>query len=293
MHTDIGHRCVAARIDHELIPLSAELSNGNQVEIITAPNANPNPAWLNYVKTGRARSKIRQFLKALQQDGSSALGENMLNQELQARGVVPSEIPTVVWERVIQESGKKTKREIYADIGLGRSLAAVFAQRLAAHEEVPQTESSVSKPLIIRGTEGMAIQLASCCQPIPGDPIVGLLRKGQGLRIHTHSCQVVRNSRSTEPQDWIHVEWEPDPGQLFETRIRVTAKNVRGVLGRIATSISQSGANIAHVNMDSAKSGFFTELHFLVQVSGRPHLANVMRGLRRIPDVIRIAREQE
>ena len=217
----------------------------------------------------------------------------MLNQELQARGVVPSEIPTVVWERVIQESGKKTKREIYADIGLGRSLAAVFAQRLAAHEEVPQTESSVSKPLIIRGTEGMAIQLASCCQPIPGDPIVGLLRKGQGLRIHTHSCQVVRNSRSTEPQDWIHVEWEPDPGQLFETRIRVTAKNVRGVLGRIATSISQSGANIAHVNMDSAKSGFFTELHFLVQVSGRPHLANVMRGLRRIPDVIRIAREQE
>ena len=99
--------------------------------------------------------------------------------------------------------------------------------------------------------------------------------------------------RSTEPQDWIHVEWEPDPGQLFETRLRVIAKNVRGVLGRIATSISQSGANIAHVNMDGAKSGFFTEMHFLVQVSGRPHLANLMRGLRRIPDVIRIAREQE
>jgi len=293
VHTDIGHRCVAARIDHELIPLSAELANGNQVEIITAPNANPNPAWLNYVKTGRARSKIRQFLKALQQDGSSSLGENMLNQELQARGVVPSEIPAVVWERVLQESGKKSKREIYADIGLGRSLAAAFAQRLAAHEEVAQSESSVSKPLIIRGSEGMAIQLASCCGPIPGDPIVGLLRKGQGLRIHTHSCRVVRNSRSTEPQDWIHVEWEPDPGQLFETRIRVTARNVRGVLGRIATSISQAGANIAHVNMDGAKSGFFTELHFHVQVSGRPHLATLMRGLRRIPDVIRIAREQE
>ena len=293
VHTDIGHRCVAARIDHELIPLSAELANGNQVEIITAPNANPNPAWLNYVKTGRARSKIRQFLKALQQDGSSSLGENMLNQELQARGVVPSEIPQEVWERVIHEAGKKSKREIYADIGLGRSLAAGFAQRLAAQEEVQQTEVTVSKPLIIRGTEGMAIQLASCCGPIPGDPIVGLLRKGQGLRIHTHSCQTVRNLRSTEPQDWIHVEWEPDPGQLFETRLRVTAKNVRGVLGRIATSISQSGANIAHVNMDSAKSGFFTELHFLVQVSGRPHLANLMRGLRRIPDVIRIAREQE
>lgn len=293
VHTDIGHRCVAARIDHELIPLSAELNNGNQVEIITAPHANPNPAWLNYVKTSRARSKIRQFLKAIQQDSSSALGENMLNQELQALGVVPSEIPAAVWERVIRDSGKKSRREILTDIGLGRSLAAVFARRLVANDEVPQNEVSESKPLVIRGTEGMAVQLAPCCQPIPGDPIVGLLRNGQGLRIHTHACQATRKSRTTEPQNWINVEWEPDPDQCFDVRIRVTAKKVRGLLGRVATGISQAGANIEHVNMDGKKPGLFIDLHFLVQVSGRPHLAALMRSLRRIPDVVRIVREQE
>ena len=292
VHTDIGHRCVAARIDHELIPLSAELANGNQVEIVTAPNANPNPAWLTYVKTTRARSKIRQFLRASQQDSSSALGERMLNQELQARGVVLSEIPTAVWERVVQESGKKSKREIYADIGLGRSLAAAFAERLVAQEEVSPGETNESKPLIIRGTEGMAIQLAPCCRPIPGDPIIGLLRKGLGLRIHTHSCHAIRNLRNVDPKEWVHVEWGTESGQYFETRIRVTTKNVRGVLGRIATSISQSGANIEHVSMDPDSSGFYSELRFLVEVSGRMHLANLIRGLRRIPDVIRIAREQ-
>ena len=293
VHTDIGHRCVAARIDHELIPLSAELANGNQVEIITAPHANPNPAWLAYVKTGRARSKIRQFLKAIQQDGSSTLGEKMLNQELHTLGVLSSEIPTAVWERVIHDSGKKSRREIFSDIGLGRSLAAVFAHRLAAHDDVQQNETSVSKPLVIRGTEGLAIQLATCCKPIPGDPIIGLLRKGQGLRIHTHLCRIARKSRSSEPQNWIHVEWDPDPDQFFDVRIKVTAKNMRGLLGRVATAISQSGVNIEHVNMDAEKPGLFIELNFLVGVSGRRHLATLMRNLRRVPDVVRITREHE
>ncbi len=293
VHTDIGHRCVAARIDHELIPLSAELANGNQVEIITAPYANPNPAWLGYVKTSRARSRIRQFLRGIQQDGASSLGEKMLTQELQALGIVPSEIPAKVWDRVIQESGKRTRRELFSDVGLGRSLAAVIARRLAEHDEVPQSDVSASAPLLIRGTRGMAIQLASCCQPIPGDPIIGLLRKDQGLRVHTHACDAVRKSRSSEPQNWIHVEWEPDPGQFFDVRIKVTAKNVSGVLGRVSTSIAQSGVNIDYVNMDRKKPGLFTDIHFLVQVSGRTHLALLMRGLRRIPDVVRIVREQE
>ncbi len=293
VHTDIGHRCVAARIDHELIPLSAELANGNQVEIITAPYANPNPAWLGYVKTSRARSRIRQFLRGIQQDGASSLGEKMLIQELQALGIVPSEIPVAVWDRVIQESGKRTKRELFSDIGLGRSLAAVVARRLAEHDEVPQSEVSASAPLLIRGTRGMAIQLASCCQPIPGDPIIGLLRKDQGLRVHTHACDAVRKSRSSEPQNWIHVEWEPDPGQFFDVRIKVTAKNVSGVLGRVSTSIAHSGVNIDYVNMDRKNPGLYTDIHFLVQVSGRAHLALLMRGLRRIPEVVRIVREQE
>ena len=293
VHTDIGHRCVAAHIDHELIPLSAELANGNQVEIITAPHANPNPAWLAYVKTSRARSKIRQFLKAQQQESASALGENMLNQELRALGVVPSEIPASVWERIVHDTGKKSRREVYADIGQGRSLALVYARRLVEHDEVQQGSEREAVPLVIRGTEGVAIQLATCCRPIPGDPIIGLLREGQGLRIHTHACRSVRKSRSVEPNNWINVDWEPDPGQLFDLRIRVTVRDIRGALGRVATGISQSGANIKQVIMDGENPGLTSDLHFLIQVADRQHLARLIRQLRRIPDVVRIIREQE
>ena len=293
VHTDIGHRCVAAHIDHELIPLSAELENGNQVEIITAPQANPNPAWLMYVKTGRARSKIRQFLRSAQQDGSSALGENMLNQELRALGVVPDDIPVAVWERVVQDSGRKSRREIFSDIGLGRTLAAVIAHRLTASEEVVSGGRGVSAPLTIRGTEGMAIQMASCCRPIPGDLIIGLLRKGEGLRIHTQSCPVVKKSRSSEPQNWIQVEWEPETGQYFEVRVRVVAKNVPGVLGQVATEISRASVNIEHVSMEEKTSGLYKEMHFLIQVTGRLHLASLMRCVRRVHGVMRINREQE
>ena len=293
VHTDIGHHCVAARIDHELISLSTELANGNQVEIITAPQASPNPVWLTYVKSGRARSKIRQFLRASQQNGSVDLGENMLKQELHVLGVLPSEISEEVWERVIRDSGKKSKREFFADIGLGRGLATIFAHRLAARGESTQAETVKPTPLLVRGTEGTAVQLASCCLPIPGDPIIGFLRQGQGLQIHTTTCSVALKSRNTEQQNWIHVGWEPDPGQHFDVRIKVTALNVRGVLGRVATGISQAGANIENVSMDGENLGMYTVLHFLVQDSDRLHLATLMRGLRRMTDVVRIVRDQE
>ena len=293
VHTDIGHRCVAARIDHEMIPLSAELANGNQVEIITAPHANPNPDWLAYVKTSRARSRIRQFLRGAQQDSVSALGEKMLVQELQALGIAPERVPEAVWERVIRESDGKNRRDLYTDIGMGRSLAAVVAHRLAASEAPPHPVIRATAPLFIRGTEGMAIQLASCCHPIPGDPIIGLLRKDQGLRIHTHSCPAVRQSRSTEPQNWIRAEWEADPEQFFEVRIKVTPKNVIGMIGRVATGIAATGVKIDQVGMDRNKLGLFTDVHFQILVKGRSHLAQLMRNLRHIPDVARITREQE
>jgi GTP pyrophosphokinase/guanosine-3',5'-bis(diphosphate) 3'-pyrophosphohydrolase len=293
VHTDIGHRCVAARIDHELIPLSAELTDGNQVEIITAPYANPNPAWLGYVKTSRARSRIRQFLRSIQQDSASSLGEKMLGQELRALGMVPAEVRAAVWERLIHESGRKTRQDIYSDVGMGRSLAAVVAHRLAEHHDAPQHPIEATAPLLIRGTEGMAIQLASCCQPIPGDPIIGLLRKDQGLRIHTHACPVVRKSHGIEPQNWIRVEWEPDPGQFFEVRIKVTAKNITGMLGRIASGIAAMDIKIDQVSMDRKRPGLFTDVHFQILVRGRSHLAALMRSLRRIQDVVRITREQE
>jgi len=291
VHTDIGHHCSAARINQELVPLRTELRNGDMVEIITSPQASPNPAWLNYIKTGRARSKIRHFLRTTQTEESSRLGERLLRQELLTLGVVPISIPTVAWEQLVKSTGHKSMEDLYTDIGLGKRLPSVVARRLLAREEMSRTSPS-HLALAIHGTEGMAIQLARCCQPIPGDPIIGSIKKGSGLVIHTHDCPSIRKSRSAEPHRWIDVEWAPDEGKLFDIRIKVEVKNARGVLAQVAAAIAESGSNIENVAMDSDPEQLFTQLHFTIQVSHRIHLAAVMRRLRHIPEVTRIIRER-
>lgn len=291
IHTDVGNCCIAARINHELVPLRTELKNGDVVEIVTAAHANPNPAWLSYVKTGRARSKIRHFLRTVHNEESAALGERLLNQELKTLGVEPPEIPSAAWERLVKASGNRSIKEVFTDIGLGKRLAAVAARRLLlAEDAIPVC--AAPDTLVIRGTEGIAIQLAKCCQPIPGDPIIGSIKKGQGLVVHTHDCPVIRKSRSHEPQKWIDVEWEPSPGSLFEVRIDVEVKNARGVLAQVASAIADSGSNIENVSMEGDPEKLFTRLHFSIQVGGRVHLAHVMRNLRLIPNVVRIGRQR-
>ena len=291
VHTDVGNHCSAARINQDLVPLRSELHNGDMVEIITSPQASPNPVWLNYVKTGRARSKIRHFLRTTQIEESARLGERLLRQELLTLGVVPISIPTEAWEQLVKSSGHKTLEDIYTDIGLGKRLPSVVARRLLAREGV-SAESPGNLALAIHGTEGMAIQLARCCQPIPGDPILGSIRKGSGLVIHTHDCPTIRKSRSAEPQNWIDVEWEPEEGKLFDIRIKVEVKNTRGVLAQVAAAIAEAGSNIEHVAMDSDPERLFTLLRFTIQVAHRNHLAAVMRGMRHIPEVTRIVRER-
>lgn len=291
IHTDVGNCCIAARINHELVPLRTELKNGDVVEIVTAAHANPNPAWLSYVKTGRARSKIRHFLRTVHNEESAALGERLLNQELKTLGVEPPEIPSAAWERLVKASGNRSIKEVFTDIGLGKRLAAVAARRLLLAEDAIPI-SAAPDTLVIRGTEGIAIQLAKCCQPIPGDPIIGSIKKGQGLVVHTHDCPVIRKSRSHEPHKWIDVEWEPSPGSLFEVRIDVEVKNARGVLAQVASAIADSGSNIENVSMEGDPEKLFTRLHFSIQVGGRVHLAHVMRNLRTIPNVVRISRQR-
>ena len=291
VHTDVGNQCSAVRINHELAPLRSELKNGDLVEIVTSPQASPNPVWLTYVKTGRARSKIRHFLRTTQNEESSRLGERLLRQELLSLGVVPISIPGEAWEQLVKACGYRKIDEVYTDIGLGKRLPSVVARRLLAREDlVPDAPGNMA--LAIHGTEGMAIQLARCCQPIPGDPIIGSIRKGSGLVIHTHDCPNIRKSRSTEPQKWIDVEWEPEEGKLFDIRIKVEVKNMRGVLAQVAAAIAEAGSNIEHVSMDADPDHLFTLLRFTIQVSHRNHLAAVMRGLRHIPEVTRIVRER-
>ena len=291
VHTDVGNHCSSARVNHDLAPLRTELKNGDLVEIITSQAAQPNPVWLSYVKTGRARSKIRHHLRTMQNEESARLGERMLRQELLSLGVVPISIPAAAWDSLVKASGHKSLDEVYTDIGLGKRLPSVVARRLLAREDMG-AEAPSNMTLAIHGTEGMAIQLARCCQPIPGDPIIGSIKKGSGLVIHTHDCPVIRKSRSSEPQKWIDVEWEPEEGKLFEIRIRVEVKNTRGVLAQVAAAIAEAGSNIEHVAMDADPERLMTTLRFTIEVANRTHLAAVMRGLRHIPEVARIHRER-
>jgi GTP pyrophosphokinase len=287
VHTDIGNRCVASKVNHELVPLRTELKSGDRVEVITAAHAKPNPAWLNFVKSGKARSRIRHFLKTMQYEESAMLGERLLGQALIALKSGPDKITEEQWERLLKSSGGKSRQELLADVGLGKQLAVVVARRLLSIGDGDATRQPGS--LVIRGSEGMALQFAKCCHPIPGDPIIGFLRKDHGLIIHTHDCPVARKSRS-DPDKWMDVEWAPDSKKLFAVNIKLLASNERGVLAKIAAEIAQTESNIESVSLEPGDSSVYAEINFTLQVNDRLHLARVMRSLRRIPEVIRIIR---
>ncbi len=291
VHTDVGNRCVAAKINHELAPLRTELRNGDQVEIITAIHGKPNPAWLNYVVTGKARSHIRHYLKTMQYEESAVLGERLLNQALRALQVDPSEIGEGHWERLLKENAGKTRQAILADIGLGKRLNVVVATQLLSGKEGAGGERKPAKmgAVTIRGTEGMAVQLAKCCRPIPGDPIIGFINKGKGLVVHTHDCPAVADYRA-DPDKWLDVEWDTDTKKLFDVTIRLVVAHQRGVLAKVAAAIAEAGSNIDNVSMEGEDGSAYTTMTFTLQVENRVHLAAVMRNLRRTPEVVRIAR---
>jgi guanosine-3',5'-bis(diphosphate) 3'-pyrophosphohydrolase len=293
VHTDIGHHCTAARINYELMPLRTELKSGDQVEIITAPSARPNPSWLNFVATGKARSRIRHFLKTLQQRESAALGERMLEQALASLKVSPQSITSERWDAVMREYGAKNRLEVLADIGLGRRLSFVVAQALTRAERRVADELSSGAPrpgaLQLRGVEGVAIQYSKCCRPIPGDTIVGQFRRGQGLLVHTRDCQTLRKGRIDTDQV-VDVEWAPQVDGVFEAGVRLLVDDRRGLLARLATEIADAGANIEYLSMERPDGDRVVNMFFSVQVRDRRHLAHVMRAMRRIPEVRRIHR---
>ncbi len=288
VHTDIGDRCVACRINQELMPLRTELHNGDRVEIITAPHASPNPAWLSYAKSARARSKIRHFFKTQQNEASAALGERLLSQALRSVGMALVDITPARWKRLLRECGAKTKNEFLADIGLGTRLAAIVARRFQGDGTTDSEHKVAAGPILIRGAEGVAVQFAGCCHPIPGDPIIGLIRKGQGLTVHTHDCTNIAKLRG-DRVDWVDVEWEPGIDGLFDVSIRLLVKNQRGVLAKLTAAIAEGQANITDVNIETDQ-GATAPVSFTLQVLNRAHLARVLRSLRHIQEVIRIVR---
>ncbi|HYG31713.1 MAG TPA: bifunctional (p)ppGpp synthetase/guanosine-3',5'-bis(diphosphate) 3'-pyrophosphohydrolase, partial [Methylophilaceae bacterium] len=284
VHTDIGNRCVAVKINHELAPLRTELHNGDHVEIITAAHAHPNPAWLNYVVSGKARAHIRHFLKSMQSTESAHLGERMLNQAFRALHADPASIDDSRWQKLVRDYGARNKEEILTDIGLGKRLNVMVAHQLLVMGEEQERKSQLEKQrakhgnrplgtITIRGSEGMAVQFAQCCRPIPGDPILGFINKDKGLVIHTHDCPAIRKFR-LDPDKWLDVEWDPETRRLFKVNLKLAVANQRGMLAQIAAGIADAGSNIDNVSMeDPDENAAYTNMLFTVQVENRVHLA--------------------
>lgn len=293
VHSDIGNRCIAANVNHELAPLRTKLQNGDQVEIVTAAHAHPNPSWLTFVTTGKARSHIRHFLKSMRFEESVLLGERLLHQAFSAMQQDHA-LSDDVWARYLHETGDKSKEDALADIGQGKQLPIVLAKRLLqlsgqwSDEPVPGRKP---RAVTIRGTESMAVQFARCCNPIPGDPIIGFVNKDHGLIIHTHDCPKLSGSR-VDPDKTIDVEWDPEVNRLFDVTVKVMASTQRGTLALITTRIAEAEGNIAAVSMNDGGEDAerYNIIQLTLQVHNRTHLAQIMRSMRQLPSVFRITR---
>jgi GTP pyrophosphokinase len=300
IHTDIGDQAIAARVNNEHAALRTELRNGDIVEIITAPTSRPSPNWLSFVRTGKARSAIRHHLRTINLAESTELGKRLLGQALVAAKVNP-ELPPALTEKLLNESSARSMDELYADIGVGKRIAALVARHIRGMLEsdpdaplppLADEDAIKPEPVTITGTEGVSVQLAPCCLPIPGDGIMGQLRRDQGITVHAIDCDTARRQYAKEPDRWIDLVWSSEINRRFDCRIKLLVDNERGVLARVAAEIGESDANITHVGMDDDLEQSMKQLRFTIQVEDRVHLARLMRNLRRIPGVARILRER-
>ncbi|HEX5045627.1 MAG TPA: bifunctional (p)ppGpp synthetase/guanosine-3',5'-bis(diphosphate) 3'-pyrophosphohydrolase [Gammaproteobacteria bacterium] len=286
VHTDIGNRCVAAKIDRRLVPLKTALNNGETVEIVTARGARPNPNWVNFVITAKARNAIRGYLKNLKRDEAQELGRRLLNQELMAYTTSLKKVPKDTLDALRKELGVKDIETLFEQVGLGERLAPVIAGMLAQQKD-PADPAEERKPIEIAGTEGMVVNYARCCYPIPGDEIVGFMSSGRGIVIHRTTCRNLAEYRK-QPSKWIPVDWTKGVKGEFDSEIQVRTLDRVGLLAEVAGRISATHTNIEHVRVDT--EGDASALSFRLKVRDRRQLAQVVRSIRTIPGVVRVAR---
>jgi GTP pyrophosphokinase len=309
IHSDIGDRTLAARINGEQVPLRTDLKNGDVIEIVTEPLATPNPAWLSFVRTARARSKIRHHLKTLEQAESEGLGEKMLTQALRVEGI--NNLPPdnaeyhLLWEKLLHYSGNKTRSELLTDIGLGKRIAGIVAKRLLillqasgekrdalliTRESFAVNETVAQGGIVLDGSENAFVRFAACCRPVPGDPIVGHLGRGKGLIVHTDDCAVALKLQNKESEQFITVEWSDEPVRSFETGVLVIVTNGKGVLARVAARFAEAEVDITHIDMDEETGQDSTDLRFVIAVRDRNQLEDALRSLRKLPAVLKTQR---
>ena len=291
IHTDIGNKTSGCRINGEEKPLTTELKNGDMVEILTADKAQPDPNWLNYVRSGRARAEIRQYLRTRDFKDSVALGETFLRKAAAEAGINFEMIPEEAWKTVVTENETKNRTALFADVGQGKLFAAAVVTRLVnfmrAREKTAQSTAAVS----IRGTEGMAVQLATCCHPIPGDTIWGFMRKGHGLSVHRADCEHTVRGRKVDSERWMAADWKEDIASdaRFPVPVELEVTDERSALAGVAAELAKAGSAIVGVNMnDNGKTD--NKLRLMIQVKDRVHLLHVLRMVRQLPTVTSAAR---
>jgi len=309
IHTNVGDRTVAAKINGEQVPLRTELKNGDVIEVTTAPVSTPNPAWLGFVRTGRARSKIRHYLKTLEQTESQSLGEKLLTQALRAEGI--ERLPDhdaehqPIWDKLLRFTGNRDRAELLTDIGLGKRIASIVAKRLMilltedgarpnalllTRERYTSHETLSQGAVTLDGSENASVQYAKCCRPVPGDPIVGYLGRGEGLTVHTADCAVANRLLHKDSERFIAVAWADDPVRPFETGVIVTVTNRKSVLARVSAELARAEVDITHVDMGEEAALDTTDLRFVIEVRDSTHLETALRNLNRTPSVLRTRR---
>ncbi len=292
IHTDVGNRCVGARIDRRLAPLGTLLTSGQTVEIITAPGARPDPAWLNFAVTAKARSNIRHYLKNLKKNEAISLGKRLLVRELKLLSVNYDDIDPAKLQKVLVEYHIDNEESLLQEVGLGNKIARLIARHLIENPANDKTRKKPDKgdsyPLMIKGTEGMVVNFPKCCLPIPGDKILGFVTAGRGITVHLQSCPNITEYRN-HPEKWINVAWESGIEGTFQTQLNIDVTNQRGVLAKLAYTIAEEDANIVHIEMKD-RDDRYSVLKFIVEVRNRIHLARIMRKVRSIKHVTRISR---
>ncbi|WEM42414.1 bifunctional GTP diphosphokinase/guanosine-3',5'-bis pyrophosphate 3'-pyrophosphohydrolase [Photobacterium sp. DA100] len=287
VHTDVGNACVGARVERQPYPLSKPLKNGQTIEIISAPGARPNAAWLNYVVTSRARTKIRQVLKTMRREESITLGRRLLNHALGAINI--DQIDANNLQQVLTDLRLTSLEDLLAEIGLGELMSVVIARRLLGNaDELTPKESDQRLP--IRGADGILLTFANCCHPIHGDPIMAHVSPGKGLVIHREECANIRGYQK-EPDKYMAVEWSEDFEQEFVTSLKVDMQNHQGALADLTNTIAATGSNIQGLATEE-KDGRLYTITVRLTTKGRIHLANIMRRIRVMPNVVRVSRQK-
>ncbi len=288
IHSDVGNHCVAARVDRHLVPLRSRLRNGQAIQILSNEDARPNPAWLDFVVTGKARAGIRAFLKRLETDEAAELGQRMLERELEKYHASLAGLQENKMQSLLEQLKVNSLRELMIDIGLGNRMVKLVAGTLLAVDSLDK-DGEAGADLTIRGTEGMVVKFGKCCHPIPGDPILAVFNPGKGLVVHHQYCPNVLDERKSDA-NWVDVRWQEDVQGEFLAALHVDADNKRGMLATIASAIAEMGSNIDDIRTED-HDGQTSGLHLLISVSDRKHLAAIMRRMRAIPEVLRISRD--